>query len=67
VSSTSSFAELHIFNAHGQLVSTLFQGNVEHGQEYVVTFQPNTGAAGVYSYRLITATDVVGGRMFYQP
>jgi hypothetical protein len=67
MSTESSFAELQVFNAHGQLVSTLFQAKMEEDRFYNVVFQPNTGAAGVYSYRLITATGVVGGRMFYQP
>ena len=49
----SGKAQLNIYNAAGQLVTRLFNGNVLQGNKYEFEFDGSNLASGVYFYRLM--------------
>lgn len=57
-SGTDGKARLSIFNISGQLVESLYEGNVEAGNEYNFQFNGSNHAAGTYFYRLETNDNV---------
>lgn len=47
---------LEMFDVTGQKIGSIFEGNVNAGQEYKVQFQTNSLSSGTYYYRLNSAS-----------
>jgi hypothetical protein len=58
IAGTNGKARLSIFNISGQLVESLYEGNVEAGSEYTFQFNGTNQPAGAYFYRLETEDNV---------
>ncbi len=56
-------ATLTVFNTAGEKVATIFQGQVQKGQQYKVTFDGRNLASGVYFYQLKTENQIATKKM----
>jgi hypothetical protein len=56
-------AQVYLYNQMGALVATLFNAEVQSGQEYFLTLNRNELAAGVYFCRLISNGKVINQRV----
>lgn len=59
----SAFTQVEVYTMTGAKVATLFQGTAEAGQVYEVTFDGEDLPAGIYHYRLLTASHQQVGQM----
>ena len=54
---------LDLYNAGGQKITTVFNGDLEGGQQYAATFQAGQLPQGLYIYRLTTDHEVKTGQL----
>lgn len=59
----TSKAQLVVYNAVGQLVATLYSGEVEKGRDYEFTLEGASLTAGIYTCRLTTDSKVETKRL----
>ena len=55
----SSSVSIKLYNITGQLVNTIFDGNAEAGEKYILKFNADGMKSGVYFFRLTTNNTVV--------
>ncbi len=61
-----SWVTLTVYDISGKQLGILYEGMADKGREYIVPFDAGNLPAGVYLYRMTTATGVYNGKMILE-